>query len=123
MPDLTSLEIIRADEMRRNGHTYRSIASRLRRPVSTIHRSIQRYRSSNSLVRRRGQGRKRCTSRRDDSFLQLGVRRNTRLTAVQARNELEDVRGVRVSERTVRRRFEEVGLGSYLPWGNPSLHE
>ncbi|CAK1601121.1 unnamed protein product [Parnassius mnemosyne] len=121
MPDLTSLEIIRADEMRRNGHTYRSIASRLRRPVSTIHRSIQRYRSSNSLVRRRGQGRKRCTSRRDEGFLQLEVRRNTRLTAVQARNELEDVRRVRVSERTVRRRFEEVGLGSYIPAKSPKL--
>lgn len=121
MPDLTISEIIRADEMRRNGQSYRSIATRLRRSLSTIHRSIQRYRLTNSLVRRRGQGRKRCTSRRDDRFLQLQVRRNTKLTAVQARNVLEEVRGVRVSERTVRRRFEEVGIGSFVPAKAPKL--
>lgn len=121
MPDLTPSEIIRADQMRRNGQTYRSIARSLRRSLSTIHRSIQRYRLTNTLVRRRGQGRKRCTSRRDDRFLQLQVRRNTRLTAVQARNVLEEVRAVRMSERTVRRRFEEVGIGSYVPAKAPKL--
>lgn len=121
MPDLAPTEIARALEMRRNGQTYRVISRDLRRPVSTIHRSIQRFRETGTYVRRAGQGRKRRTSSRDDRFIRLRVRRNPRLTAVQARHELEAVRGVTVSERTVRRRFEEAGLGSFVPAKAPRL--
>lgn len=121
MPDLTPTEIVRALEMRSGNQTYRDIARMLRRSVSTVHRSFQRFRETNSLVRRRGQGRNRRTSRRDDRFIQLRVRRNPRLTAVQARNLLQEVRGVAVSERTVRRRFEEVHLRSFVPAKAPKL--
>ncbi|KAJ4427142.1 hypothetical protein ANN_24758 [Periplaneta americana] len=44
----------------------------------------------------------------DDQFLRLQVLRNRRTTA--ARNRLEKVRGVNVSEWTVRRRLHEAGL-------------
>ncbi|CAH2226558.1 jg25124, partial [Pararge aegeria aegeria] len=100
MPELAPTEIARALEIRRNGQTYRVISRDLRRPVSTIHRSIQRFRVTGTCVRRAGQGRKRRTSSRDDSFIR---------------------RGVTVSERTVRRRFEEAGLGSFVPAKAPWL--
>ena len=93
MPDLAPTEIARALEMRRNGQTYRVISRDLRRPVSTIHRSIQRFRETCTYVRRAGQGRKRRTSSRDDRFIRLRVRRNPPLTVVQARHELEAVYG------------------------------
>ncbi|XP_045458440.1 uncharacterized protein LOC123668791 [Melitaea cinxia] len=123
MPNLAPTEIARALEMRRNGQTYRVISRDLRRPVSTIHRSTQRFRETGTYVRRAGQGRKRRTSSRDDRFIRLRVRRNPRLTAVQARHELEAVRGVTISERTVRRRFEEAGLGSFVPAKAPRLED
>ncbi|CAH2220395.1 jg608 [Pararge aegeria aegeria] len=74
-----------------------------------------------TYVRRAGQGRKRRTSSRDDRFIRLRVRRYPRLTAVQARHELETVRHVIVSERTVRRRFEEAG--SFVAAKAPRLED
>ncbi|CAH2234401.1 jg21205 [Pararge aegeria aegeria] len=71
MPDLAPTEIARALEMRRNSQTYRVISRDLRRLVSTIHRSIQRFRETGTYVRRAGQGRKRHTSSRDDRFIRL----------------------------------------------------
>ncbi|XP_039750828.1 uncharacterized protein LOC120627055 [Pararge aegeria] len=121
MPALAPTEIARALEIRRNGQTYRVISRDLHRPVSTIHRSIQRFRETGTYARRAGQGRKRRTSSRHDRFIRLRVHRYPRLTAVQARHELEAVRGVTVSERTVRRRFEEAGLGSFVPAKAPRL--
>ncbi|CAH2215871.1 jg17612, partial [Pararge aegeria aegeria] len=50
MPDLAPTEITRALEMRRNGQTYRVISRYLRRPVSTIHRSNQRFRKTGTYV-------------------------------------------------------------------------
>ncbi|CAH2267578.1 jg11867 [Pararge aegeria aegeria] len=121
MPDLAPTEIARALEMRRNGQTYRVISRDLCRTVSTIHRSIQRFRETGTYVRRAGQGRKRHTSCRDDRFIRLRVHRHPRLTAFKARHESEAVRGVTVSERTVRRRFSEAGLGSFVPTKAPRL--
>ncbi|CAH2241266.1 jg3327 [Pararge aegeria aegeria] len=71
MPDLAPTEIARALEMRRNGQTYRVISKNLCRPVSTIHRSIQRLRETGTYVRRAGLGKKRRTSTSDDSFIRL----------------------------------------------------
>lgn len=48
-------------------------------------------------------------------FCQLCVHRNPRVTAVQARDQNEEVRWVPVSERTVRRRFKEADSGSLGP--------
>lgn len=120
MPSLAPSEIIKADEMRSNGHAYKSAAVRRRWSVSTTHGSNQRYRLIISVVRRRVQVRKRRTSRRDDRFLQLRVFRKSRLPAVQARNNLKDTRGVRVTEPTVHRRFTEVGIGSCIPEKAPT---
>ncbi|CAH2208874.1 jg26775 [Pararge aegeria aegeria] len=100
MPDLAPTEIARALKMRRNVQTYRVISRDLRRPVSTIYRSIQRFRETGTYMRGAGQGRKRRTSSRGDRFIRLRVRRYPRLTAVQARHELETVRGVTISEPT-----------------------
>jgi hypothetical protein len=63
-------------------------------------------------TRRVGSGRKRSTTVRDDQFLTLTTPRNRDTTAVRARNELQEVRGVAVNERTVRKRLEEHGLSA-----------
>lgn len=70
---------------------------------------------------RRGQGRKRATSSQDDHFIKMQTLRNRRQTAVRTRNLLEEVRNVRISERTVRRRLNEVNLRSYVPAKAPKL--
>jgi hypothetical protein len=52
-------------------------------------------------------GQEETTTARDVHFLTLTILRNRDTTAVRARNELQEVRGVAVSERIVRRRLED----------------
>ncbi|KAG5883116.1 hypothetical protein JTB14_004649 [Gonioctena quinquepunctata] len=56
---------------------------------------------------RRGQGKIRPATARDDRFIALQTLRNMSRTVVQTRNELEGVGGTRIKERSVRRRFNE----------------
>lgn len=51
----------------------------------------------------------------------LRVLRNRDSTAIGVRNELEEVRGIAVSERTVRRRLKEYGLSARRPANGPEL--
>lgn len=121
MSDLPATEVARAVTMIEEGHTYRSVSRTLGVSVSVIHRNVQRYRQTGSYVRRRGQGRNRSTSATDDRFIRVQTLRNRRQTAVKTRNLLEEVRNVRVSERTVRRRLNDVGLNSCVPAKAPKL--
>lgn len=115
MGDLAPTDIARAAAMIENGRSYGDVADMFGKSKSTIHRNVTRWRQTGEYVRRPGQGRKRSTTAVDDRFITLQTLRNRRRTAVQTRNELEEVRGTRISERTVRRRLKEVGLKSYRP--------
>lgn len=87
----------------------------------SVQRAVERFRETGSYTRRVGSGRRRCTTAQDDRFLTLRVLRNRDTTAVSARNELQEVRGVAVSERTVRRRLQEYGLSARRPANGPEL--
>lgn len=121
MSDLAPTAIARAVAMIENGRSYNDVANMFGKSKSTIHRSVMRWRQTGEYVRRRGQGRKRSTTAIDDRFITLQTLRNRRRTAVQTRNELEEVRGTTISERTVRRRLKEVGLKAYRSKKAPQL--
>lgn len=104
-----------------DGRSMRYVAEVLSTTPSTISRTVQRYRETGSFARRPGTGPRRATSERDDRFLQLQVLRDRHTTAIEARNRLHQVRGVNVSERTVRRRLEEANLQSRRPATGPEL--
>jgi transposase len=78
----------------------------------SIQRAVNRFPETKGYTRRVGSGRKRSTTDHDDHFLTLTILRNRDTTAVRARNELQEVRSVAVSERTVRKRLEEHGLSA-----------
>jgi transposase len=78
----------------------------------SIQRAVNRFPETKGYTRRVGSGRKRSTTAHDDHFLTLTILRNRDTTAVRARNELQEVRSVAVSERTVRKRLEEHGLSA-----------
>ena len=64
-------------------------------------------------TRRRGSGRPRATSARDDRFLMLQSLRNRHQTAVELAHRLRTVRDKAVSAQTVRRRLVEGGMKRY----------
>lgn len=88
---------------------------------TTLRDAVKRFQETGSYERRPGQGRKKCTSARDDRFLVTNVLRNRFTAAVKARNPLREVRNVHVSERTVRRRLGEKALGAFRPCRVPQL--
>jgi hypothetical protein len=88
---------------------------------STISRILKRYEETGEYRRRSGQGCKRCTTRRDDRYLQIQSLRNRTFTAPQLKNELLNARQVNVSAKTVKRRLKEVGLNPRTPAKVPWL--
>jgi len=72
-------------------------------------------------VRRRGQGRTRSTTARDDSFIVLQTLLNRRKTVPQLRSELEEVRGRRTNAWTISRRLKEVDLKTFRTKKAPLL--
>jgi len=72
-------------------------------------------------VRRRGQGRRRSTTARNDRFILLQTLLSRRKTVPQLRSELEEVRGRRTSARTISRRLKEMGLKAYRTKKAPLL--
>jgi hypothetical protein len=63
----------------------------------------------------------RYTSERDNRFIVSTSLRNRRLNAVQIQRELRDIRGLAVSEWTVRRRLQETNLTPRRPATGPKL--
>lgn len=75
--NLTEEEAIRARVLVEEGYSRREIGRRLGVHHSTIGRALQRFQETGSDRRRRGQGRPRCTSERDDRFLKVSTLRTT----------------------------------------------
>ncbi|RZC40344.1 hypothetical protein BDFB_005182 [Asbolus verrucosus] len=74
-----------------------------------------RFHETDSFTRRMTPSRKRCTNERDNRFLSLSALHDRSATATEARNCLKEVRGLRVSERTIRRRLKEYRLNVRRP--------
>lgn len=104
-----------------DGRSQRYVANRFAVSRSTVQRVYTRFIETGSYSRRHGTGPRRKTSNRDDRFIVSLVLRNRHTTAVEARNELQHVRNVNVSERTVRRRLQESTLYSRRPATGPEL--
>lgn len=121
MSDLPASEVARTVTLIQEGHSYRSVSRALGVSASVVYRNVQQYRQTESYVRKPGQGRKRATSAVDDRFIRMQTLRNRRQNAVKTKHVLKEVRYVRVSERTVRRQVNEVGLKSYVPSKAPKL--
>ncbi|CAK1599693.1 unnamed protein product [Parnassius mnemosyne] len=112
---LTPAQVAQAVALIDQGLTQREVAIVLNVPRSSMQYSLKRYQETGRYTRRPGSGGVRCTSARDDRFIVIEILRNRYLTAVEIRQRLQITRGVNVSERTVRRRMEEVNLKARRP--------
>lgn len=101
------------------GQNQRAVARQLNISRYSVRRVYQRYRETGSFERRRGSGRARATTQRDDRFLVTTALRNRRLTAVDLAQSLQNVREVGVNRWTVWRRLTEGGLTAHRPAYGP----
>jgi transposase len=111
---LTPSDTARAIALIQDGRSKCYVARVLGVSRCSIQRAVKRFPKTKGYTstRRVGSGRKRSTTPRDDHFLTLTVLRNRDTTAIRARNELQEVRVVAVSERTIRKRLEEHDLSA-----------
>lgn len=114
-------EVAQAVALNDDGRDIRYIANFLGRARSTIHDAISSFRQTGEYVRRPGSGRPRVTNQRDDRFVILTALRDRGVTSNVVSRRLENIRGTRVSGRTVRRRLREQGLMSRRPAACPAL--
>lgn len=103
------------------GHNQVTVARQLNISRYSVRRVYQRYRETGGYERRRGSGRARATTARDNRFLKLKSLQNRRLTAVDLAHQLQEVREVEVSRWTVRRRLAEGDLTAHRPANGPKL--
>lgn len=117
---LSREEMIRAVGMIEAGSRQRTVAVALNTTQSVISRLWTRYRSTGSVAERHG-GRYRCTTRRQDRYIQITARRTPTITALMLAVRLHRSSGILISDQTVRNRLHEVNLRSRRPLRVPPI--
>lgn len=127
---LSDAEVARLVTLVEEGYTHRNVAGRMGVSQSVVSRAYARYRETNRLGRRPGQGRHRVTDDRDDRAIVRQVRRdpfvNANVVARNFPNRRQQQQGRRnqveyISARTVRNRLHEAGLRARHPNRVPAL--
>ena len=109
--DTTAEEAAQVVALLEAGHSQRQVA-REYISQSAPSRVYRRFQETGAFTRRQQTNRRRCTSERDDRFIVSSSLRNRHLTGVDVQQELRRVRGVTVSEWTVRKRLKKANLTS-----------
>ncbi|CAF4872670.1 unnamed protein product [Pieris macdunnoughi] len=112
---LTELHVSRAIALLEEGRTMHYVGNDLEVAPSVIYRLWKRYRETGEYSQRRGQGRKRKTTRLQDRYIVNCALRNRTTTARDLQNTLRTATGVEISEQTVRNRLLEANLRSRRP--------
>lgn len=117
---LSREEMLRAVGMIEAGSRQRTVALALNTSQSVISRLWTRYRSTGTVAERHG-GRYRCTTRRQDRYIQILTRRAPTITAMMLAVRLHHSSGNLISDQTVRNRLHEVNLHSRRPLRVPPI--
>ncbi|RVE51192.1 hypothetical protein evm_004157 [Chilo suppressalis] len=112
--------MLRAVGMIEAGSRQRTVALALNTSQSVISRLWTRYRSTGTVAERHG-GRYRCTTRRQDRYIQILTRRAPTITAMMLAVRLHHSSGNLISDQTVRNRLHEVNLHSRRPLRVPPI--
>src|SRR6266853_1117998 len=114
-PQLTEFEKGRMIGLLEAGLSVRNVARRVGRCVSVVQRWWSRWKTNGSCHRQVGSGRPRLSSRRDDQYLRLVIRRYPFLNGSALRQRWRNATGTLASVYTVTRRARDMHLRSYRP--------
>jgi len=109
--------------LRKEGYSFREIAAKLGKGVSPagVLKLCARFEHTGSIKNIPGRGRKTATTPQTDRRIARMALQNRKMTAVDINKTLEDI-GVKVSDRTVRRRLVSAGLKARIARKKPYLN-
>lgn len=102
------------------GHTVKEICNVLGVHKNTVRMWVERFEHGESMDRRHGGGQPKVTNNDEDERILAFVRNNPRATA---KNVLQEVQGLRCSERTIQLRLNQSGLHSRVAARKPEINE
>ena len=118
-------EIKRAQIVALSGEGYSQveIAKKMECSRKGVQTTIKRYKETKSFKNRKGQGRKKSTTTREDRSLKRVSLADKRKTSSELAAELREGTNKNISARRVRRRLLEVGLKGYKVRKKPYLSQ
>lgn len=119
--DTTADEAAQVIALLQSGMRQVDVARQLNLSRFSVRRVYQRFVETGGYVRRRGSGRRRCTSETDDRFIVSTSLRNRFSNAVELRQQLQATRRRTVSVSTVRRRLKEKKIAAHRAATGPKL--
>ena len=120
-PRITLENRAKAVALSEEGYSQRQIADRLGCSQKSIDRTLRRHSATGSVQDKTIPGRRRKTSRRENSLIVRKSKADRFKTAPQIKAELQIEHGVQVSASTIQRRLREVGLLARKPCRKPHL--
>ena len=97
----------------------REIARKVLIPRTSVHRMIDKYKSTKCIGNLIGRGRKRKTTTYTDRLIQRKIKTNRRKSAAAVKAELQTCLNVTISESTVRHRLHEISFYGHVASNKP----
>lgn len=119
--DTTADEAAQVIALLQSGMRQCDVARQLNLSRFSVRRVFQRFQETGGYIRRRGSGRQRCTSERDDRFIVSTSLRNRFSNAVELQQQLRSARRTSVSVSTIRRRLQEKKIAAHRAATGPKL--
>ena len=107
--------------LRNQGLTFRELEDLTSIPRSTIHRCLNKYNKSGSIVRKKGSGRNNVLNNDDINCIKLIHNENPTISAPKLNILFKEKQNKEVSVETVRRCLNTLGLYAYSPYRKPLL--
>jgi transposase len=121
-PQLTATEKQNIISLVLKGVSFREIERKEFCSHSTAQRIFLKWRNSRSIKRKKGSGRNRKTSHKQDDMIEQISEMDRSKVSMQIKDELNQ-KGVQISARTIRRRLVERGLHGRVAAKKPFLSE
>jgi len=101
----------------KRGLSQRNIAKRYEVSRGAVEQISKKFQSTGSVADRSGRGRNRATSKREDTKIIREVKKNSKITVREIRENID----LNVSDRTIRRRLREANLYSRFAHKGPFI--
>ena len=106
-----------------NGDSEHEIARKVLIPRSCINYMIKKYKSTKCIGNIIGRGRKRKTTAQIDRIIQRKIKANRRISSTSIKAQLQTEINIIISESTIRRRANEIGLHSRVARKKPYINK